>query len=48
MTGPKKIVDNALVAFTRMIAESKPDEKKMMIRVVFNLINTKNQNDVSF
>jgi prophage maintenance system killer protein len=40
--GSKKIADNALVALTLMIAESKPDEKEMMIRVVVNLINTKN------
>jgi len=40
--GSKKIADNALVALTLMNAESKPDEKEMMIRVVVNLINTKN------
>jgi hypothetical protein len=40
--GTKKIADNALVALTLMIAESKPDEKEMMIRVVVNLINTRN------
>ncbi|MEO7044038.1 MAG: Fic family protein, partial [Ferruginibacter sp.] len=38
----KKIADNALVALTLMIAESKPDEKEMMTRVVINLINAKN------
>lgn len=40
--GSKKIADNALVALTLMIAESKPDEKEMMIKVVVNLINLKN------
>jgi hypothetical protein len=40
--GSKKIADNALVALTLMIAESKPDEKDMMIKVVVNLINLKN------
>jgi len=36
------IADNALVALTLMIAESKPDEKEMMTKVVVSLINTKN------
>lgn len=40
--GGKKIADNALVALTLMIAESKPEEKEMMIKVVVNLINLKN------
>jgi prophage maintenance system killer protein len=40
--GSKKLADNALVALTLMIAESKPEEKDMMIKVVVNLINTKN------
>lgn len=40
--GSKKIADNALVALTLMIAESKPDEKEMMIKVVVNLINLRN------
>lgn len=40
--GSKKIGDNALVALTLMIAESKPDEKEMMIKVVVNLINLRN------
>lgn len=40
--GSKKIADNALVALTLMIAESKPDEKEMMTKVVANLINAKN------
>jgi prophage maintenance system killer protein len=40
--GSKRIADNALVAFTLMIAESKPEEKDMMVKVVVNLINIKN------
>ena len=31
-----------MVALTLMIAESKPEEKEMMIKVVVNLINLKN------
>jgi len=37
--GSKRIADNALVALTLMIAESKPDEKEIMTQVVVNLIN---------
>jgi prophage maintenance system killer protein len=40
--GSKRIADNALVALTLMIAESKPEEKDMMIKVVVNLINLEN------
>ncbi len=40
--GTKKIADNALVALTLMIAESKPEEKDVMIKVVVNLINLRN------
>ncbi|MCS3796397.1 RhuM family protein [Niastella sp. OAS944] len=40
--GSKRIADNALVALTLMIAESKPDEKDMMIKVVVSLINSRN------
>lgn len=40
--GSKRIADNALVALTLMIAESKPDEKDIMVKVVVNLINSKN------
>jgi len=40
--GSRKLADNALVALTLMIAESKPEEKEMMTRVVVNLTNTKN------
>lgn len=37
--GSKRIVDKTLVALTLMIAESKPEEKDMMVKVVVNLIN---------
>lgn len=42
LDGSKRIANNALVALTLMIAESKPDEKDMMIKVVVNLINLRN------
>jgi len=38
----KRIGDNALVALTLMIAESKSEEKDVIIKVVVNLINRKN------
>ncbi|MEK6477092.1 virulence protein RhuM/Fic/DOC family protein [Catalinimonas sp. 4WD22] len=38
----KRIADNALVALTLMIAESKADEKELIINVVVNLINKQN------
>ena len=37
--GAKRIADNALVALTLMIAESKPEEKDIIVQVVVNLIN---------
>lgn len=40
--GNKRIGDNALVAITIMIAESKSEEKDMMTKLVVNLINNKN------
>jgi len=40
--GSKRIADNALVALTLMIAESKSDEKETMVKVLVNLINIKN------
>ena len=40
--GGKRINDNALVALTLMIAESRPEEKDVIIKVVVNLINRKN------
>lgn len=40
--GSKRIADNALVALTLMIAESKSAEKEIMVKVVVSLINSKN------
>lgn len=40
--GTRRLADNALVALTLMIAESRPEEKEMMTRVVVNLINIRN------
>jgi prophage maintenance system killer protein len=40
--GGKRIADNALVAMTLLIAESRPDEKDVLTRVVVNLINQRN------
>jgi len=41
--GSKRIADNSLVALTLMIAESRPEEKDVMVKVVVNLINKNNQ-----
>jgi hypothetical protein len=41
--GAKRIADNALVAMTLLIAESRPAEKSVLISVVVNLINKRNQ-----
>ena len=40
--GLRRLADNALIALTLMIAESKPDEKEMMTKVVVSLINSNN------
>lgn len=40
--GTKRIAENTLVALTLMIAESRPDEKDVMVKVVVNLINKNN------
>ncbi len=40
--GNKRIADNTLVALTLMIAESRPEEKDTMVKVVINLINKNN------
>ena len=40
--GTKRITDNTLVALTLMIAESKTEEKDIMVKVVVNLINQAN------
>ena len=37
----KIIDDNTLVALTLMIAESKSDDKDMMVKVIINLMNNK-------
>jgi len=41
--GHKRIADNALVALTLMIAESKTEEMDTMVKVVVNLINGDNK-----
>lgn len=40
--GGKRLADNALVALTLLIAESRPDEKETIVKVIVNLINRKN------
>ena len=40
--GTKRISDGALVALTLMIAESRADEKDVMLKVIVNLINKRN------
>ena len=40
--GSKRLADNTLVALTLMIAESKTEEKDVMVKVVVNLINKNN------
>lgn len=41
--GHKRIADNTLVALTLMIAESRTEEKDVMVKVVVNLINKENK-----
>ena len=41
--GNKRIANNTLVALTLMIAESKAEEKDMMVKLVVNLINKENR-----
>ncbi len=41
--GHKRIANNTLVALTLMIAESRTEEKDVMVKVVVNLINKNNQ-----
>lgn len=38
----KRIADNALVALTLMVAESKPQEKDLIVNMTVNLINKRN------
>ena len=40
--GSKRLADNTLVALTLMIAESRTEEKDIMVKVVVNLINQRN------
>ena len=40
--GTKRLADNALVALTLLIAESKPAEKDTICKVIVNLINREN------
>lgn len=40
--GSKRIADSTLVALTLMIAESRTEEKEVMVKVVVNLINKNN------
>lgn len=40
--GSKRLADNALVALTLLIAESRPEEKETIVKVIVNLINQKN------
>ena len=37
--GIKRLSDGALVAITLMIAESKPEEKDVMVKLVMNILN---------
>lgn len=37
--GTKRLSEGTLVAITLMIAESKPDEKDIMVKLVMNLLN---------
>ena len=37
--GTKRLSEGTLVAITLMIAESKPDEKDVMVKLVMNLLN---------
>ena len=41
--GGKRIADNALVALTLMIAESRTEEKDTIVKVIVNLINKNNR-----
>jgi prophage maintenance system killer protein len=40
--GTKRLADNALVALTLLIAESKPAEKETICKVIVNLVNREN------
>jgi hypothetical protein len=38
LDGEKRLSDGTLVAITLMIAESKPEEKDVMVKLVMNLL----------
>jgi hypothetical protein len=38
-SGELKINDNGLVALALLVAQSKPNEKELMIKLIINLIN---------
>jgi hypothetical protein len=40
--GSKRIADNALVALTLLIAESRPQDKDTLVKVIVSLINRAN------
>ena len=40
--GGKRLADNALVALTLLIAESRPEERETIVKVIVNLINRSN------
>jgi prophage maintenance system killer protein len=40
--GSKRLADNALVSLTLLIAESRPEEKEIIVKVIVNLINRSN------
>jgi prophage maintenance system killer protein len=40
--GTKRVADNALVAITLMIAESAPDQREILTRIVVELISERN------
>ena len=40
--GSKRLADNALVALTLLIAESRPEEKDTIVKVIVSLINKSN------
>jgi prophage maintenance system killer protein len=42
LDGSKRLADNALVALTLLIAESRPEEKGTIVKVIVNLINRSN------
>ena len=42
LDGSKRLADNALVALTLLIAESRPEEKDTIVKVIVSMINRKN------